>query len=162
MDDTHAVSRAAVVDIGRFTIDCAVDDDGDFIDAESGSQESGVFTAQERISAAFEQRYGVKPTHQQIETMLRTGSLLIAGEPADFTEEVANALKPMIVATMSLMGRLWDKALDIHRIYITGGGAVFVANAIRSQYKQAVLVSNPQMSNAVGYRNYARFVLSDE
>lgn len=161
MDETHAVSRVAVTDAGRFTVDCALDDDGDFIDAQSGSVEAGVHTAQERIAAAYEAKYGAKPSHTQVEDILRNGQVLIGDEPVSFVAEVEEALRPMRAATLSLMGRKWGKALDIQRIYVTGGGARFVFASIKEVYKQAILVENPQMSNAIGYRNYALFTLSD-
>jgi len=47
----HTYMRTGIVDVGTYTVDIALDDDGEFVDAESGSVESGVYTAQERISA---------------------------------------------------------------------------------------------------------------
>lgn len=158
---THATTRCGVVDIGRFTIDCALDDDGEYIDSESGSRESGVFTAQKRIADVYELRYGAKPSHAEIEHMLRHNQVLISGQPVSMTAEVYEAFKPMRAATLSLMGNLWDKALDVHRIFITGGGAVFAAEEILARYPQAVLVDNPQLSNAIGYRNYALFLAQE-
>lgn len=161
MDARLGVSRSAVVDIGRFTIDAILDEDGDYIDAESGSEEAGIFIVQEALAAKYEAKYGTKATRQQLDELLRSGKLNISGEVEDFSDWVAAALKPVVDATLSLMGRLWDKGLDIQRIYVTGGGGVLIFKYIKAKYKQAVLVDNPQMANAIGYRNYAQYTLKN-
>lgn len=161
LNKSQAVSRAAVIDIGRFTIDAILDEDGDYIDAESGSEEAGIFIVQEALAAKYEAKFGTKATRQQIDELLRSGKLNISGEVEDFSDWVEAAIKPVVDATLSLMGRLWDKALDIQRIYVTGGGGILIFKYIKAKYKQAVLVENPQTANALGYRNYALYTLNN-
>ncbi len=161
LNEMLSISRAAVTDIGGFTIDCILDEDGDYIDAESGSEEAGVFIVQEALAAKYEAKFGSKATLQQIDQLLRTGKLNISGEDEDFSDWLEDALKPLVDITLSLMGRLWDKALDVQRIYVTGGGAKLIFKYIKARYKQAVLVENAQMANAIGYRNYARYLANN-
>jgi hypothetical protein len=56
----HTFMRTGVCDVGTYTMDVALDDDGQFVDAESGSVESGVYTAQERIADMLERDYRKK------------------------------------------------------------------------------------------------------
>lgn len=46
IDRTHKHRRTCVCDVGTYTVDLALDDEGEFLDSESGSAESGVYTAQ--------------------------------------------------------------------------------------------------------------------
>lgn len=50
LNPAHTFMRTGVCDVGTYTVDVALDDDGEYIISESGSVESGVFTAQERIA----------------------------------------------------------------------------------------------------------------
>jgi plasmid segregation protein ParM len=154
----HTAQVTGVVDIGNFTVDCTLDDDGEPIDAQSGTLESGVYTAQKRISDTFEQEYGTKPTLSQIEQLLRKGFVKINGEPVNYASQVAEALKPVRDGVKTLMGRLWKKALHIDLILIVGGGAEIVDKDILQAYPQAQVAENPQFANAIGYLNYARFI----
>ncbi|MFW5709818.1 MAG: hypothetical protein ACOCX5_06335, partial [Chloroflexota bacterium] len=88
----HTAMRTGVVDVGTYTVDIALDDDGEFVDAESGSVESGVYTAQERISAMLERDYREKMPYKIIEQVLRTGIFTASGRPVDYRREVEEAL----------------------------------------------------------------------
>ena len=153
----HTASRTAVVDIGQYTLDCALDNDGEYIDAESGSLESGVYTAIERITAIFAAEFRQNPTHDQIEKLLRTGFVMISGEMVDYTHHVKEALRPLRDGVLNLMGRLWGTAVHIDLILLCGGGVTFVEEGVLQNYPQARVVLNPQVSNAIGYLRYASF-----
>lgn len=154
----HTAQKAAVVDIGRYTIDCALDDDADYIDAESDSLESGVYTAQKRIADVFATEHRTQPTYEQVDKLLRTGMVKISGTPVNYTAQVDEALKPLRDAALALMGRLWGTAKHIDLILLCGGGVTFVDQQILQAYPQAKVVDDPQMSNARGYLYYARYV----
>jgi flagellar hook protein FlgE len=49
INEHHTYMRTGVVDVGTYTVDLALDDNGEFVDAESGSVESGVYTCQDRF-----------------------------------------------------------------------------------------------------------------
>lgn len=151
----HTANVTGIVDVGGYTVDVAMDDNGEFIDAQSGSVESGVYTAQERIAAVLEADFRQKPTYEQIETVLRTGYVRMFGEPQDYRVEATEALKPLRDASMALTSRLWRTGMGIDQIYIAGGGAVLVKDVVTRAYRQAVLIKDAQTSNALGYRAYA-------
>jgi len=155
MNPSHNVKRVAVADFGRFTIDLAYDDNGDYIDPKSGSRTSGMYLAQEAVSDAYLRRYGVRPSLRDVEEILSKGAVTVSGETVSFEKERTDALRGVRSAGLSLMGEKWDKGLEIHRILVAGGGASSAIDDVKAAYKQAVLVPNAQMSNAIGYRNYA-------
>lgn len=157
MNPHHTANRVGVLDIGGYTIDAALDDNGEYIDSESGSSESGVYTAQQRIAAVLEADFREKPSHEMIEKVLRTGKIKAFGEWHLYHEEVEDALKPLRDAAMSLISRLWKTGMGLDVIYVAGGGAELVYPLVKKAYRQAVLVENSQLSNARGYLSYARF-----
>ncbi|MDX2137959.1 MAG: ParM/StbA family protein [Chloroflexota bacterium] len=153
----HTFTRVGVVDVGTYTVDLALDDSGEYIDGESGSVESGVWTAQERIATAIERDYREKPALRVVEGVLRSGCLRAAGETVDYSREVEEALAPLRSATMELIATKWKGGLNVDVIYVSGGGAELVIGDIKAYYRQAVLVDGAQMANARGYLNYALF-----
>lgn len=158
LNTSHTAMRTGVCDVGTYTIDVALDDDGEYIDAESGSVESGVYTAQERIAAALERDYRQKMPYKLVEETLRTGALRVSGERIDYRQEVEEALAPLRSATLNLLNEKWKTGAAVDVIYLSGGGAELVFREVMSAYPQTELVKQAQLANAQGYLNYARFV----
>jgi hypothetical protein len=154
----HTYRRTGVCDVGTYTVDLALDDEGEFVDAESGSVESGVYTAQERIAAALERDYRQKMPFKIVEEVLRTGIFHANGQPVDYSEIVEEALAPLRSATLNLMSEKWQRGTTVDVIYLSGGGAELVVEDVREAYPQTALVQDAQLANARGYLNYARFI----
>ena len=153
----HTYLRTGIVDVGTYTVDVALDDDGEFVDAESGSVEGGVYTAQERISAMLERDYREKMPYKIIEQVLRTGIFTASGRPIDYSEAVEEALAPLRSATLNLMSEKWQRGTTVDVIYLSGGGAELVYEQVADAYPQTRLVPEAQMANARGYLYYATF-----
>jgi hypothetical protein len=153
----HRAMRTGVVDVGAYTVDLALNDDGEYIDAESGSVEGGVSAAQERLAALLEEDYRQKIPYKLVEAALRTGYFRARGEVVDYSAAVQEVLAPLRSATLSLMGAKWQTGATLDVIYLSGGGAPLVAEAVRAAYPQAALVDKPQLANAQGYLSYALF-----
>lgn len=154
----HTYLRTGVCDVGTYTVDLTLDDQGEYIDAESGSVEGGVFTAQERIGAMLEQRYRQKMPYRVIEQVLQTGEFRAHGIPVGFQEEVEEALAPLRSATLGLISEKWQSGANVDVIYLCGGGAALIQPVVQDVYPQAQLVGDAQLANARGYLNYALFV----
>jgi plasmid segregation protein ParM len=157
LNPAHTAMRTGVCDVGTYTVDVALDADGEYIDAESGSVESGVFTAQERISEALERDYRQKMPYRIVEEVLRTGRFRASGEPVDYSDEVEEALAPLRSATLNLLSDKWKAGTTVDVIYLSGGGAERVLSEVTSAYPQTQLVRQAQLANAQGYLNYAWF-----
>lgn len=158
LDRSYTARRTGVVDVGTYTIDLALDDDGEYIDVQSGSVEGGVHTAQERIEALLEQTYGDKPAYRDVEETLRTGKYTAYGDTEEFGPEVQEALEPLRSSTLNLISAKWRTGARVDAIYLSGGGAELVLEDVRAAYRQAVLAPDPQLANARGYLNHALFV----
>lgn len=158
----HTYMRTGIVDVGTYTVDIALDDDGEFVDSESGSVEGGVYTAQERISAMLERDYREKMPYKIIEQVLRTGIFTASGKPIDYSDEVEEALSPLRSATLNLMSEKWQRGTTVDVIYLSGGGAELVYEQIVEAYPQTKLVPEAQMANARGYLYYANFAARKE
>ncbi len=154
----HTVMRTGVCDVGTYTVDIALDDDGEYVDAESGSVESGVYTAHERIATALERDYRQKMPFKLVEQVLKTGLFRAAGELVDYSDEVQEALGTLRSATLNLMSEKWKSGATVDAIYLSGGGAELVVKEVFAAYPQTILVQEAQLANARGYLNYARFV----
>lgn len=150
----HTAQRTGVVDVGTYTIDLALDDDGVYVDAQSGSTEGGVYTAQERIADLLRKRYSDEPSYRDIEAILRTGCGRAYGEEVDFSAEVDSALEPLRAATLNLMSDKWKGGSRIDVIYLAGGGATLVERQVKEAYPQAALVPDAQIANARGFLHY--------
>lgn len=153
----HTYMRTGIVDVGTYTVDIALDDDGEFVDSESGSVEGGVYTAQERISAMLERDYREKMPYKIIEQVLRTGIFTASGKPINYSDEVEEALSPLRSATVNLMSEKWQRGTTVDVIYLSGGGAELVYEQIVEAYPQTKIVPEAQMANARGYLYYANF-----
>jgi plasmid segregation protein ParM len=157
LNPAHTFMRTGVCDVGTYTVDIALDDDGEYIDAESGSVESGVFTAQERIAEMLERDYRQKMPYRIVEEVLRTGKFRASGEQVDYREAVEEALAPLRSATLNLLSEKWKSGTIVDVIYLSGGGAEYVLREVISAYPQTQLVRQAHIANAQGYLNYARF-----
>jgi plasmid segregation protein ParM len=158
----HTYMRTGIVDVGTYTVDIALDDDGEFVDSESGSIEGGVYTAQERISTMLERDYREKMPYKIVEQVLRTGIFTASGTPVDYSREVEDALSPLRSATLGLMSEKWQRGTTVDVIYLSGGGAELVYEQVVEAYPQTKLVPQAQMANARGYLYYANFAQRED
>ncbi len=158
----HTAARTGVVDVGTYSVDITLDDQGDYIESESDTVESGIYVAQEAIADIYEKTYRNKPKVGDVETILRTRQLKIRGETIYFDQEVEAALEPVRRATIQKMQHLWGAGERIDVIYLSGGGAYFIEDEVRAVYPQAVVVDNAQFANVRGYLNYALLVEKNE
>jgi plasmid segregation protein ParM len=153
----HTYMRTGIVDVGTYTVDIALDDDGEFISSESGSIEGGVFTAQERIATMLERNYREKISYKLVEDVLKNNIFTARGTPVDYSEEVEEALAPLRSSTLGLMSEKWQRGTTVDVIYLSGGGAELVYEQVVEAYPQTKLVGHAQMANARGYLYYANF-----
>jgi plasmid segregation protein ParM len=153
----HMYMRTGVCDVGTYTVDLALDDDGEFVDGESGSIEGGVSSVHERIAAQLESEYRQKIPFKMLEQVLRTGMFRARGTEKDYSDLVREAVEPLRSATLNLLNEKWKAGTTVDIVYLSGGGAELVHEAVATAYPQTVLVDEPQLANARGYLNYALF-----
>jgi plasmid segregation protein ParM len=159
INPAHTYMRTGVCDVGTYTVDLALDDDGEFVASESGSIEGGVSAVHERIAALLENEYRQKIPFKMVESVLRTGKFRARGEVVDYSQVVQEALEPLRSATLNLLSEKWKTGTTIDVIYLSGGGAALVHDSVVAAYPQTVIVPQPQIANARGYLNYALFAI---
>lgn len=157
LNPEHTARRTGVCDIGTFSIDVALDERSEFIDAASGSVESGMYMAQDMIATAYEQEFHEKPSLKTISEIMTTGVLWAHGEEIDMAGDLERAIDPVRQAAIELMTDKWQAGASVDIIYCSGGGAARAFDDIKAAFRQAVLMDNAQMANAIGYRHYAMF-----
>lgn len=161
LNEYHIYKKTAVFDVGNYTVDCAVDDEGEFVDPESDSAKVGVYTAQERLRKILEGYYRDDISLDMIDQVLRTGYLRAFNEVKDYREEANEALKPLRDGTLGLMNRLWKTGLTIDVIFGAGGGATLVEKEAKRAYPHVKVVDNPQIANSIGYYNYGMSIVNE-
>ncbi|MCA9915437.1 MAG: ParM/StbA family protein [Anaerolineae bacterium] len=147
--------RTGIFDPGTFSTDAALDDEGEFINAQSDTLEIGVSTIQNAIADEYERRHGQKPGYRDIEQGVKTGYITVRGTPEDFREVRAVAGNNLAEGAIQLAGRLWGTGADIDLVLVTGGGARFVIDRLKAQFPQAELMEDSETANAEGYRRLA-------
>jgi hypothetical protein len=154
----HTAKRTGVVDVGTYTVDLALDADGEFIEAESGSVESGVYTAAEYLRERLEREYRQPIPLAVVEEVLKTSCFKVRNKSIDYTAVVNEALEPLRGATLALVNDKWRAGALVDVIYLSGGGAPLVEKTIREAgYSQTALIENAQLANALGYLRFALF-----
>lgn len=156
-DPCYIYNTTGVVDVGTYTVDVALDEDGEYKGAYSGSEEAGVHIVHERIEKAFQRDFRTKPKIKQIEEIMKTGCFRVSGTPRNYIHVRDEALEPLRAAALNLVNRKWSTGIDLDVIFAAGGGAPLIFDALKAAYPQTQLVKDSQLSNAQGYLNYARF-----
>lgn len=157
LNPCHTYTRTGVLDVGTYTIDAALDDDGEYIDGQSDSREAGVFRVREAIETEYSRRFGERPSYRDVTTITQSGCVRVSGAMEDFTDVLKTATADLAEIALNLVQALWGAARGVDVIYISGGGASMVYPRIKEVYPQAVLTDDAQLANAQGYLNYARF-----
>lgn len=153
----YQFERTGIVDVGTYTIDMILDDDGEYVDARSGSVEAGVHTVYDAIETAYERDQNQKPSYKDVMQGVRTGAIRIRGDLVFFEEVHKKAVKDLAEATLGLAARIWEAGTDIDVIFLTGGGASLIAEAFKQKYPQSEIVEDAPTANAQGYRYFAAF-----
>lgn len=156
----HTAKRTGVVDVGTYTVDLALDDDGEYITTESDSVEGGIYLVHQRLISLLKQRGldmdNVKPG--ELDKILRTKCIQVGKATEAVDGEVDESLEVLRENTVNRMKQLWRTARTIDAIYLSGGGASLIKDEVLSAgFAQASLVDGSQFANAQGYYNFATF-----
>lgn len=146
------LSRIAVLDIGKHTVDLTVTDKLNFVDRLSTSfTDIGIFDAYRDLSHALKEK-GFDIPADSLEPFVRNGRSL------DGLAE----LKELIFASqaekiLSRIINVWADLWSFDRIYITGGGAVLLGKILRKSLNSAKveICKEPTFTNCRGYFKFA-------
>jgi plasmid segregation protein ParM len=103
---------------------------------------------------------GLEPRDHALVRAIIAGTIHYRGEAVDLTAVVAGPAAHLAARVVSEASQLWDGAVDIDRILITGGGALLVGKHIAAhpEFPHAHIVDDPILTNARGFWKYARYL----
>lgn len=159
-DPCYTATKTAVVDVGTYTVDLALDQDGEYIIDESDSVNGGVYQVHQRlINNLKRDGYDMERTKPgELDSILKNRCIKVGSKTERVDAAVEDALEGLIGTTVNRMKQLWGTARTIDTIFLSGGGATLIKDAVlEAGYKEAVLVENSQFANAQGYCNFALF-----
>lgn len=153
--------KAAVVDNGQLSVDIATQMDGEYLEAESGTIETGMDTAYKRLVEHYNNEFGEFPSYRTIERIIQgKGKFTANREAQDWTREVEDVLRPMRSATLNLCRDVLRKASEHEFIANIGGPAPIVHSLIAKEYKGVIMPEMAQITNARGYLHYGGLIAS--
>jgi hypothetical protein len=152
----YTYKRTGVIDVGFYTVDLVVDDENEYIDAESGSIEGGVYTAFEKMALILEKQDRQKPPYRTVEQVLRSGVRRERNTLVSYEDKVLECLAPLRSSTKNFAVRKWQAGVDLDVIYVAGGGGEWVLEEVQTAFPQAILLPEPALAIARGFRNYAK------
>lgn len=151
--------NVAVIDIGYYTLDAVCFTKGRFLDGAAKSYPAGSKFLIDRVKEAFGRHYGSFISDSLCEALLKNGKISHFGKEYSLdTKSIINQYyhDQVMKAIKDYANSLKQYGTTIDKVII-GGGSVIWAPEI----KGAVLVSNPQMANAIGYMKYGQFMVEN-
>lgn len=141
----------AIVDIGGNTTDISVLESASSVDyGRSGSEKIGVIDVRNDLRELILEKFKLeKVTDGQLDTAIRSGSMVLFGKPECVEAEVAAAKRN---TTQKIIYRVEDKvgdAADLDKVIFVGGGAAALRDVI-SNYKHGHVPDRPEFANARG------------
>lgn len=149
----------AVIDVGHFTTDLIVIQNGRMIEACSGSC-SGIYKACEALSKAMTAK-SFNMDMLEAEECLRTGRVRVFGQDHNLQEEVAAAYNVVLTEIRETASRLFeDRVRRLDGILVTGGAADVVGDYFAKIWPHTVKAPNSRMAVAEGMRRLTMFAQS--
>ncbi len=153
--DPQILSKpVAVVDIGTTTVNLALFEAMEYIDAKSHSYEIGMAQAYELVARECAERYEIELDATEAEQAFRQGYIEVRGKVEDISRICDRARASVRDSVKGRGTSLWGDAGTIYRVPLTGGGAYPLERELVAVWQQARIVPNAQTANAIGYYLY--------
>jgi len=150
-DETFGDLRIGIVDIGFKTSDFAVADGLEFIDKLSSSSEVAMSTAFNLLTEKFREKYLINKESYQLDKVVETGILRVAGESINVEEHINEAFSIVANKIATEINSIWDKR-DLDKIILTGGGGEAISKYLLPKFGNMELVKGAQFANVRGYQ----------
>ncbi|MCX8016295.1 MAG: ParM/StbA family protein [Rhodocyclaceae bacterium] len=161
--DVHPEEESwAVVDIGYYTTDFVLYEQGRYVESASGRY-AGVREIAESVQRALAVR-GIERSLIDVERALPRRSLLHRGQSIDLQQLVQEALQQMFAKVLDESARLMGRRLDaVNGILVAGGSAEMLAEHMRKVWPHTVVVRDEHHQETdEGAALYGpRFVISE-
>lgn len=152
-----------VIDIGHFTTDYALFQDGVIIedDITCGSTvatEEVYNRLRSKLTTKFnEYGYDYTATDKDLDRAVRRKTVWLAGEEHDVSEEVDESAREVArIVAKSVLDAWGNETNRLEQVIVTGGGAHIFSDALLNEFKERkkqgfVVLEKPQLSNVIGF-----------
>lgn len=144
------------VDVGFYTIDIVLVEDGEIQFEYSTTYDSGVNTLHTELNRRLTSTFRIQNLkYKQLQSALQTKSLYINGKERDLTALVDECIESFAEGVGSTVRGRWAAYTDLmHQVNFTGGGSYFLDSiAVGGIYRR---VEDNVFGNARGYLNIMR------
>lgn len=149
--------KVGIVDVGYKTSDLALADDLEFVGKNSLSAEFAMSTAYNIIAHKIQEKYKVGKENYELDAVIESGVLRVAGVPYDIGDYKKEALNSLADIITSQVNSIWDRR-EIDVIMLTGGGGKAISEYFLPRFQQSFLVDKPQFANVNGYLKLANAI----
>lgn len=126
----------------------------------SGSEEIGVLNLFDLIETKICKKFKISNVSRNaLENIVRTKKFKSFGEEHDVTDIYASSAEEIAAKIEREIQRRFGSASDLEKILFVGGGAAAIP-MIADRYPNAVLIENPEFSNARGMYKYGMMIQS--
>lgn len=140
LDESIMRDAVGLVDIGTYTTDIVVIEDGRIIRRRSGGCEAGVSHLIAEIIEYLRSHYGVAADPAQIPRAMVLGEIRIRGERIPLDETISGLAQQASTGLLEGLARVWPDAAADLRVIVVGGGAPFFIDAVRTRIQHATLL----------------------
>jgi len=156
-------SKIGVIDIGTYTTDYIIADQGQLFEPGSSSITTGMAKVFDLLRSAIRNKHRIDPTTREVEAAVKTGKIKIRG----IDTEIDNELDEILIAVSNeIEGEIasrWagnDHSLDL--IIVAGGGASNIGPYLIDRFPQIEILEKSHITNVIGYYRYLQFKTSFE
>jgi len=156
LDAGLARSKVGILDVGTFTCDLALSDGLEYVAKNSGSKTVAISNVWRQVRDGIKARYGLEYELHQVDNIIRNGqTITVRGQERSVADLVKPAVDALAQQVLAFARDRWGRAGDFKRIILTGGGAYYIAPAVKQVYPHTLTLATPHAGNLRGFRKYA-------
>jgi len=150
-----AHGRVGILDVGSYTTDAALCDNMEFIAKSSGSRTIAMSNVWRQVGDAVRAHYGLDYEPHQVDSLMRNGrTVTVQGTDRSIDNLIQPAVDAVAQQVLAFARDRWGSARDFKRVLLTGGGAYYLADAVRAVYPHTLVLSEPHTGNLRGFHKY--------
>ena len=157
IDESRILAHLGLIDVGYFTTDLVEVQELEYVQKGSGSIEVGVATMIDTLRAVVTEQYGRALSPHEVEQVLRTAHVRLAGREHNVQELCAHAVREVALAIVTYARQLWGSGEQLDQVLLTGGGGPLIQPLARDSFAAFAVAPTPHLANARGYVRYALY-----
>jgi len=156
-DPTLSSARVGLVDIGMYTVNFAVFDSLQYVEASSDTIPHGMHEVLTRVAKDLHERFGLDWTDRltEVDRAVRARSVDVKNEVHDISDIVEAHIGPLAASIVSKARglSLWRAGgIELRAVVVAGGGSAALYPHIVKAFSHARAADgDPQLANVTGY-----------